>query len=160
MVLMVQKKWRRGLREETSLPAEEAGESLLSISVKAYGRPEIIRKVPADIFSGAKGGFGSAKNFRNLQRIFPRHQREKIFEIAKRFFPKRKMLINNLKAQKDDFMACNIDEKRERKTCLWNNGMSMSRRDLDMRECEPIFNKIFEFFKIPQSIRENVFYLE
>ena len=116
MVLMVQK--------EVAERIVGIKESLLSISVKAYGRPEIIRYVPASyFFSGAEGRFGGAKNFRNFQRIFPKNQREKIFETVKKgFSQKRKMLINNLKVDKDDFTACNIDEKPERKFFLWSNG--------------------------------------
>ena len=39
---------------------------------------------------------------------------KKFFETVKRIFPKRKMLIINLKADKESFRACNIGEKPEK----------------------------------------------
>src|SRR3989338_1708781 len=105
MVLMVQK--------EVAERIVGKKESLLSISVKAYGRPEIIRHVPAGYFSPApkvdSAGIkisGISKNF------FQDIGEKKFFETVKKgFSQKRKMLINNLKVQKDDFIVCNIGEK-------------------------------------------------
>ena len=50
MVLMVQKEVAERIAGRNKLARRRGGESLLSISVKAYGRPEIIRKVRPDIF--------------------------------------------------------------------------------------------------------------
>jgi len=88
-------------------------ESLLSISVKTYGRPEIIRKVPAGYFSPAPKVDSAVIKISGISKNFFQDIGEKKFfeTVKKGFSQKRKMLINNLKAQKDDFTACNIDEK-------------------------------------------------
>ena len=88
-------------------------ESLLSISVKTYGRPEIIRKVSAgNFFPAPKVDTAVIKISGISKNFFQDIGEKKFFETVKKgFSQKRKMLINNLKAQKDDFTACNIDEK-------------------------------------------------
>src|SRR3989339_1021229 len=143
MVLMVQKEVaerivgakRKAKRNFSRLPAGEAGftlprsgagsdasqnfvlpsskESLLSISIKTYGRPEIIRKVPAGYFSPAPKVDSAVIKISGISKNFFQDIGEKKFfeTVKKGFSQKRKMLINNLKAQKDDFTACNIDEK-------------------------------------------------
>src|SRR3989338_2796444 len=143
MVLMVQKEVaerivgakRKAKRNFSRLPAGEAAfplpgsgadsdasqnfvlpsskESLLSISVKAYGRPEIIRYAPAGYFSPApKIDSAGIKNSGISKKFFQDIGEQKFFETVKKgFSQKRKMLINNLKVKKDDFTACNIDEK-------------------------------------------------
>src|SRR3989339_1021976 len=143
MVLMIQKEVaerivgakRKAKRNFSRLPAGEAGftlprsgagsdasqnfvlpsskESLLSISIKTYGRPEIIRKVPAGYFSPAPKVDSAVIKISGISKNFFQDIGEKKFfeTVKKGFSQKRKMLINNLKAQKDDFTACNIDEK-------------------------------------------------
>ncbi|MEK7142104.1 MAG: rRNA adenine N-6-methyltransferase family protein, partial [Patescibacteria group bacterium] len=88
-------------------------ESLLSVSVKAYGRPEIIRYVPASYFSPAPKVDSAALKISGISKeFFQKISEKKFFETVKKgFSQKRKMLINNLKVDKDDFTACNIDEK-------------------------------------------------
>src|SRR3989338_7302716 len=88
-------------------------ESLLSISVKAYGRPEIIRNVPAGYFSPAPKVDSAVIKISDISKnFFQDIDEKKFFETVKKgFSQKRKMLINNLKSKKDDFTACNIDEK-------------------------------------------------
>src|SRR3989339_2045516 len=88
-------------------------ESLLSISVKTYGRPEIIRKVSAGYFFPAPKVDSAVIKISGISKNFFQDIGEKKFfeTVKKGFSQKRKMLINNLKAQKDDFTACNIDEK-------------------------------------------------
>ena len=105
MVLMVQK--------EVAERIVGKKESLLSISVKTYGRPEIIRKVPAGYFSPAPKVDSAVIKISGISKNFFQDIGEKKFfeTVKKGFSQKRKMLINNLKAQKDDFTACNIDEK-------------------------------------------------
>src|SRR3989339_793610 len=143
MVLMVQKEVAERIvgtkseakRNFSRLPAGEAGftlprsgagsdasqnfvlpsskESLLSISIKTYGRPEIIRKVPAGYFSPAPKVDSAVIKISGISKNFFQDIGEKKFfeTVKKGFSQKRKMLINNLKAKKDDFTACNIDEK-------------------------------------------------
>ena len=88
-------------------------ESLLSISVKAYGCPEIIRYAPAGYFSPAPKVDSAVIKISGIsKKFFQDIGEKKFFETVKKgFSQKRKMLINNLKAQKDDFTACNIGEK-------------------------------------------------
>ena len=105
MVLMVQK--------EVAERIVGKKESLLSISVKAYGRPEIIRNVPAGNFSPAPKVDSAVIKISGIsKKFFQDISEKKFFETVKKgFSQKRKMLINNLKAKKDDFTACNIGEK-------------------------------------------------
>jgi len=105
MVLMVQK--------EVAERIVGTKESILSISVKAYGEPEIIRKVPASYFSPAPKVDSAVIKISNISKIFFKDISEnKFFETVKKgFSQKRKMLINNLKTNKDVFKACNIAEK-------------------------------------------------
>ena len=105
MVLMVQK--------EVAERIVGKRESLLSISVKTYGRPEIIRKVPAGYFSPAPKVDSAVIKISGIsKKFFQDISEKKFFETVKKgFSQKRKMLINNLKAKKDDFTACNIGEK-------------------------------------------------
>jgi len=88
-------------------------ESLLSISVKAYGRPEIIRYAPAGYFSPAPKIDSAVIKISGIsKKFFQDIGEQKFFETVKKgFSQKRKMLINNLKVKKDDFTACNIDKK-------------------------------------------------
>ena len=105
MVLMVQK--------EVAERIVGIKESLLSISVKSYGRPEIIRKVPAGYFSPAPKVDSAVLKISGISKDFFQNINEnKFFETVKKgFSQKRKMLINNLKANKEIFRACNIGEK-------------------------------------------------
>ena len=88
-------------------------ESLLSISVKTYGWPEIIRYVPAGYFSPAPKVDSAVIKISGIsKKFFQDISEKKFFETVKKgFSQKRKMLINNLKAPKDDFTACSIGEK-------------------------------------------------
>ena len=113
MVLMVQKEVAERIVAKGKLARRRGGESLLSISVKAYGRPETIRNVSAGYFSPAPKVDSAVIKISNISKNFFQDINEKkFFEVVKKgFSQKRKMLINNLKAQKDDFTTCNIDEK-------------------------------------------------
>jgi len=143
MVLMVQKEVAErivGTKSEAkrnfsrfTLPRSGAGsdasqnfalprskESILSISVKAYGRPEIIRNVPAGYFSPAPKVDSAVIKISNISKnFFQDIDEKKFFETVKKgFSQKRKMLINNLKAGfpstsdvEGKVVACNIGEK-------------------------------------------------
>lgn len=93
MVLLVQKEVAE------RIVARDGKESILSLSVKAFGTPKIISKVPKNAFSPApnvdsaileienigSGNFNSVKEINNFFRI-----------LKTGFSHKRKMLINNL----------------------------------------------------------------
>ena len=106
MVLMVQK-------EVAERIIGKKGESLLSISVKAYGDPKIIREVPASYFSPAPKVYSAVLKISNISKNFFKDIGERNFfeTVKKGFSQKRKMLINNLKTDKSVFAFCNIDEK-------------------------------------------------
>ncbi len=110
LVLMVQKE------VADRIVARDGKESILSISVKAYGTPRYIKKVPARFFSpqpkidsaiiaieGIRSGFSSAK------------EHEEFFSLMKKGFShKRKTLLGNLKkdyaVSTDTLRECNIPE--------------------------------------------------
>lgn len=94
MILMVQKE------VATRIVARDGKESILSIAVKAYGTPKLIKKVPARYFTPAPKVDSailaitniSGKNFldKNAEKVF--------FDIVRAGFAhKRKMLAGNLK---------------------------------------------------------------
>ncbi len=95
MVVMVQKEV--GLR----IVAKDAKESILSMSVKAFGTPKYIMTVKAKYFSPAPNVdsaiiaiYNISKNFFKAGNAF---SEKKFFEIMKLGFAhKRKMLIGNL----------------------------------------------------------------
>jgi len=105
MVLLVQKEVAQ------RIVAHDKKESLLSISVKAYGKPKIIAKVPARYFSPVpkvdsaiiKISNISRENFKNSSKLvnLPGRQvldEEKFWKILKTGFAhKRKKLLSNLK---------------------------------------------------------------
>src|SRR3989339_661504 len=95
-------------------------ESLLSISVKTYGRPEIIRKVSAGYFFPAPKVDSAVIKISGISKNFFQDIGEKKFfeTVKKGFSQKRKMLINNLKIRfpstsdvEGRIKACNIGEK-------------------------------------------------
>lgn len=112
MVLMVQKE------VADRIVARDGKESILSMSVKVYGDPHYIQKVPARYFSPEPNVDSaillikniSKKNFKN------KNEESRFFEILKRGFAhKRKMLLGNLKifydTQKleESFEKCGIE---------------------------------------------------
>jgi 16S rRNA (adenine1518-N6/adenine1519-N6)-dimethyltransferase len=117
MILMVQHEVGR------RIVASDKKESLLSISVKAYGEPKLIMKVPARYFSPAPKVDSAIISIKNISRktfeenktrpteqSFGRVSEERFWEIVKAGFAhKRKKLSGNLKGildpQKDPFLS-------------------------------------------------------
>lgn len=95
MVLLVQKEVAE------RIVARDKKESILSISVKAYGDPKVIMKVPARYFSPAPKVDSAIIAINNISRkIFEKNNinEEKFWEIVKKGFAhKRKKLSSNLK---------------------------------------------------------------
>jgi len=95
MVLMVQHEVAK------RIVARDKKESILSISVKAYGEPKIIMKVPARYFSPAPKVDSAVIAIKNISRkVFnvEKINEEKFWEIVKAGFAhKRKKLSSNLK---------------------------------------------------------------
>ncbi len=78
--------------------ARNGKESILSISVKVYGEPKYIQKVPARAFSPAPKVDSAILSIKNISKdSFRSVSEEKFFQVLKTGFAhKRKMLINNL----------------------------------------------------------------
>ena len=95
MILMVQNEVAK------RIVARDKKESILSISVKAYGTPKIIMKVPARYFSPAPKVDSAIISIKNISRkIFIENKinEEKFWEIVRTGFAhKRKKLSSNLK---------------------------------------------------------------
>lgn len=95
MVLMVQNEVAK------RIVARDQKESILSISVKAYGEPKMIMKVPARYFSPAPKVDSAVIVIKNISRkilVENKVNEEKFWEIVHAGFAhKRKKLSNNLK---------------------------------------------------------------
>ncbi len=94
MVLLVQKEVAE------RIVARDGNESILSLSVKAYGVPKIISKVPARYFNPAPKVDSAIIAITNITRThFKNIEEERLFfTIVKAGFAhKRKMLLSNLK---------------------------------------------------------------
>jgi 16S rRNA (adenine1518-N6/adenine1519-N6)-dimethyltransferase len=93
-------------------------ESILSISVKAYGEPSLILKVPARYFRPAPKVDSAVIAIKNIsRRLFWEHKidEEKFWEIVKKGFAhKRKKLSGNLKGvvSADQLAALSLKDKR------------------------------------------------
>jgi 16S rRNA (adenine1518-N6/adenine1519-N6)-dimethyltransferase len=104
MVLMVQNEVAKRIVGRGSNPSTplKVKESILSISVKAYGEPKMIMKVPARYFSPAPKVDSAIISIKNISRkIFTENNinEEKFWEIVKAGFAhKRKKLSSNLKS--------------------------------------------------------------
>lgn len=94
MVLMVQKE------VAARIVARDKKESILSISVKAYGVPKLIKKVPARYFTPAPRVDSAILLINNISNKYfsSAHNEKQFFEIVKNGFAhKRKVLSGNLK---------------------------------------------------------------
>ena len=95
MVLMVQNEVAQ------RIVARDSKESILSISVKAYGEPKLVMKVPARYFSPAPKVDSAVISIKNISRqnfAQNRTNEEKFWEVVKLGFAhKRKKLSGNLK---------------------------------------------------------------
>lgn len=113
MTLMVQKE------VSDRIVARDKKESLLSISVKLFGTPRYIKKVPARYFSPEPKVDSAILNIENISSPFKSKEDIKIFfEILKTGFAhKRKVLISNLSDKysrekiAEVFRECGLDEK-------------------------------------------------
>lgn len=94
MVLMVQKE------VATRIVARDKKESILSIAVKVYGTPKLVKKVPARYFTPAPKVDSAILSIENIShKNFPEQASAKaFFEVVRAGFAhKRKLLSGNLK---------------------------------------------------------------
>ena len=100
MVLMVQNEVAKRICVQAG-PGRKRKESILSISVKAYGEPKIIMKVPTRYFSPAPKVDSAIISIKNISRktfIENKINEKKFWEIVRAGFAhKRKKLSSNLK---------------------------------------------------------------
>lgn len=109
MVLMVQHEVAK------RIVAGDKKESILSISVKAYGEPKMIMKVPARYFSPSPKVDSAVIAIKNISRknFHSPEQEEKFWEIVKSGFAhKRKMLSGNLRGVVMEEILANFGQKR------------------------------------------------
>lgn len=124
MVLMVQKEVAERIvarpikKRRKNLPSSitviKGKESILSISVKAYGQPKIIKKVPLEYFSPKPKVDSAILLIDNISKeFFKGIDEKKFFEIVKKgFSSKRKFLKNNLGLSNTECLTrCGIPEK-------------------------------------------------
>lgn len=118
MVLMLQKEVAE------RIVSRDGKESILSMSVKAYGNPKFVDTVKAGSFSPAPSVDSAILKVENISKtFFEKFSEEKFFEIMKLGFgQKRKMLLGNLKKKfteeklKSAFLKAKIDEKARAET--------------------------------------------
>ena len=105
-------------------------ESLLSISVKMFGTPRYVAKVPASAFQPTPKVDSCILTIDNISRAhFQTTSEETFFNLVKHGFAhKRKKLISNLKLTVEQFKPCGLDPQIRAETvsleqwlCLTNN---------------------------------------
>lgn len=131
MVLMVQNEVAR------RIVARGGDESILSISVKAYGNPKIIMKVPARYFSPAPKVDSAIISINAISRkVFKENKidEEKFWLLVKAGFAhKRKVLVSNLKDlyKKEKiaelFKILNISEKARAEELALENWIALTK---------------------------------
>ena len=107
MVLLVQKEVAE------RIVARDGKESILSLSVRAYGEPHYVATVPRGAFAPPPHVDSAIISINNISRErFATISEEKFFSLVKKgFSSKRKMLKNNIGADSTFFAVCGISEK-------------------------------------------------
>jgi len=115
MVLMLQKEVAERIATNRNKTLKEAvdKESILSISVKAYGKPQYIRTVARGNFQPVPGVDSAILLINNISKnFFTDFSEEHFFEIIKKGFgQKRKMLKGNLDIKEETLIKCHIPAK-------------------------------------------------
>jgi len=107
MVLMVQKDVAK------RIVARNTKESLLSVSVKAYGTPRYVKSVPAKFFSPAPKVDSAILAVEDIASPFrTKAKQDRFFAVARKGFAhKRKLLRNNLGCETAVLKTCNIQQR-------------------------------------------------
>lgn len=128
MVLLVQKEVAE------RIVARDKKEGILSMSVRAYGTPHYIAKVPARYFSPAPKVDSAIIAIEGISRnVFPTIEDEQaFFDVMKAGFAhKRKMLAGNLGELMPDaasqMMKCGIDAKARAETLALNDWICLAK---------------------------------
>jgi 16S rRNA (adenine1518-N6/adenine1519-N6)-dimethyltransferase len=114
MTLLVQKEVAQ------RIVARDGKESILSMSVKAYGKPKYVQKVPAMLFNPAPKVDSAVLHVADISKdFFSTHNitEKGFFKILKQgFAQKRKMLTNNLNIKSDTLSKLGIQETARAET--------------------------------------------
>lgn len=125
MVLMLQDEVAK------RIVARDGKESILSISVKAYGAPKYIKKVPAKYFSPAPKVDSAILLIENINKNNFKNSsvsEKDFFEVVKNgFSSKRKMLRNNLAdIAPAKFAQCGVSEKNRAEDLSLENWLCLA----------------------------------
>ncbi len=130
MTLLVQKEVAQ------RIVAHDGKESILSMSVKVYGKPRYVQKVPAMLFSPAPKVDSAILHIGNVSKEFFIEygiSEEQFFKAVKHgFSQKRKMLTNNLSISPDVLQKLSIDAKARAETLTLEQWGALSRVLTDM----------------------------
>ncbi len=91
--------------------ARDGRESILSISVKAYGTPKYIKKVPAGAFTPPPKVDSAILLISDLRQLETREEQEFFQTIKLGFAHKRKLLTSNLQCSTELLAECKIKPK-------------------------------------------------
>ncbi len=130
MTLLVQKEVAQ------RIVAQNNKESILSISVKAYGEPKYIQKVPAMLFKPTPRVDSAIIHISNISKnlFIENNIAEKdFFKILKQgFSQKRKMLINNLNIAQDTLNKLDINPNARAETLTLKQWTKLTQELADM----------------------------
>lgn len=105
MTLMVQKEVAQ------RIVAKDGRESILSISVKAFGTPHYVQTVKAGSFNPPPKVDSAIIHIDNIKKLDERSSTSLMNMVKRGFASKRKLLKNNLETKPEILTACGIPEK-------------------------------------------------
>ncbi|MDO8604101.1 MAG: 16S rRNA (adenine(1518)-N(6)/adenine(1519)-N(6))-dimethyltransferase RsmA [bacterium] len=137
MILMLQKE------VATRIVARDKKESILSIAVKAYGTPKLIKKVPARYFTPSPKVDSAILAILNIsgKHFLDKKSEEHFFEIVRAGFAhKRKFLAGNLKEffkekTADILKGANISETARAENLTLENWLAIAKRSPRAHQC-------------------------
>jgi 16S rRNA (adenine1518-N6/adenine1519-N6)-dimethyltransferase len=109
--------------------ARDKKESILSISVKIYGQPKLIKKVPARYFSPKPKVDSAILLIDNISTPFKNEGDKKHFfkTLKAGFAHKRKLLKSNLECKIEILEKCNIEENARAEDLAIDNWMCLNK---------------------------------
>lgn len=130
IVLMVQKEVAERIVARSSKPFGSAlgKESILSISVKVFGQPKLVKKISASCFSPKPKVDSAILLIENISSPFKNPaEKNRFFEILKKGFShKRKLLKRNLGVADENLSVCGINVSARPENISVNNWLCLS----------------------------------